>query len=1254
MYEQVFNFSSRPFTTTPFVKHYFAGSSIQQAIGQSKLCVDRASGPVILIGDIGMGKSLFLAMLEEHYKAEFSVVNLGCSRLETRKDLLQSILFSLDRPIVGRTESELRFDLMSQVKPNASCPNGLLLLVDDAETLSADLIDELRLITNYVVEGQPRVRLVMAGRFALEENLTDPKVASFGQRIACRCYLQSLSRDETAAYIKQHIDQAGGQADQLFGPEAIEQLFEVSEGIPRLINQVADFALIIAGTNGASSVSASTVSEAWADVQNIPGVVHDSALDTSVPDSDWTVIEFGQLEDSEEGTIYEFGASPEPAETDLPTAANESSDGIPESTTSEPQPAASPLESTTAETSDASPSTSDEGISYIIADDDSSFNYDALQDYQPQSSTPLDPPIDTSLSDTPTSDWTTTAEDSERVFSPFENLEPDATGAHDAVPSNASKLPMSEATPSSEPGIDLASLQQQVSQAFAEDTTHPPLLEESANTAVDSVSLSESSNDDPDEILRDALQSASQQSEMAAQLASVFGTPPEEADETLSESTIAANDIETPSAPDSGDVTQTMTAQNALEPVESLADQLSEFLNQTSKEFSDETTSTDVEANRSPEPPIVGEANQLDSAKEGPIEANAPSTVESPATTFGIDRSTFEATLAAARSFDQSENGTSEETPSSSFVENETPELPGDGQEESFPTLTDQLAQEIPETLDAQLTESTFGQWSPEHAFETHSQPVTDDHESKTSLETFVAESNPREADAETLDDALIAEETLSEGASGEDFAGENIAEQPATLQQTPFESLEESPSIQATLDNEVRSAEVNLLAVESAVEQQNESVISSDTPAEPSSISNDAKPNTPSDDVDHASVSLSPETVEPTTGTTEPNPFAEKFEQEEQLRDRFAPVIAAQNYISSHLTSEDIVGVSPFAEESAATPDFASAGEPSSPECTLPEPQAEETVVAASQAFEPTPPISENLEGAPISGDSTNEHSMNEHSHEDSVSAEHTEDTFAQNPLPHELPNVASELANAVVSPTSQEPPTNALTDETEVPQTTAPRYAVIRPATTPDVSSGGAPTQETLQVVSVDEVEDNAGQTEEATVPTDGRDNEATSESSKFHQQITEVTNEDISRQAEEILKKLQQNQAQRQITPANEHDSVSHETPVNTNPETGPTDAEIDTSHAILAEIRSQRDQIQANLQSQDDPSQAQPQGHRDDKEMIIMNPPKPDDTPSDPSPRASIPLPETPVSTGKAVRMDYQQLFDQLRNVNQQNH
>jgi type II secretory pathway predicted ATPase ExeA len=304
MYEQVFQFNARPFTATPYVKHYFAGDAIHNALGQARVCIDRASGPVIVVGGTGTGKSLLLASLEEQYQSQFDVVNLACARLGDRRELLQSILFELQLPFKADQESDLRFELMDFLSPSERCPNGVLLLVDEAHSLSTDLLDELRLIMNFVRDGQPRVRLVMAGSQRLEENLNDPKLDSFNQRIAARCYLQNMSRDETANYVTEHIDRVGGSGAELFAPESLKAIHEVSDGCPRLINQVCDQALIVAATHGLQVVSADCIEDAWADVQCIPGTRKSgsnqdqqsttAALET---DEQWTVIEFGQLDD---------------------------------------------------------------------------------------------------------------------------------------------------------------------------------------------------------------------------------------------------------------------------------------------------------------------------------------------------------------------------------------------------------------------------------------------------------------------------------------------------------------------------------------------------------------------------------------------------------------------------------------------------------------------------------------------------------------------------------------------------------------------------------------------------------------------------------------------------------------------------------------------------------------------------------------------------------------------------------------------
>ena len=309
MYEQSFQLKSRPFTSTPFTNHYFPGQAIQKSLASARLCIDRGSGPVIVVGEVGTGKSLLLAMLEEQYRTQFSVVNLVCSRLHERQELLQSILFELQLPYRNMSEGELRLSLMDYLKPSHACPNGALLLIDEAQNLPVDLLDEIRLITNYVRNGQLRVRLVMAGDQRLEEQLADSKLESFNQRIAARCYLTALSQSETADYVVTHIDRAGGGGKQMFAERSLRAIHELTEGCPRFINQLCEHALILAATNGRLNVDESLVREAWADVQSLPGTIGagnnrlTSGSTTSAAfemDDNWTVIEFGSLDDEDQ------------------------------------------------------------------------------------------------------------------------------------------------------------------------------------------------------------------------------------------------------------------------------------------------------------------------------------------------------------------------------------------------------------------------------------------------------------------------------------------------------------------------------------------------------------------------------------------------------------------------------------------------------------------------------------------------------------------------------------------------------------------------------------------------------------------------------------------------------------------------------------------------------------------------------------------------------------------------------------------
>src|SRR5688500_18751927 len=199
MYERHFRLSQRPFAPAPQPDWYIAVGAIEHARLTLSRLIERSEGPGLVVGPAGSGKSLLCQTLAKQFRGRLHVALLGNVRLATRKALLQNILFELKLPYREMDEGELRMSLIDHLeKPGAS--DGLLLVVDEAQTLPLRLFEEIRLLTNLVQNGQSRVRLVLAGSMALEERLASPKLESFHQRIAARCYLQSLNREETASY----------------------------------------------------------------------------------------------------------------------------------------------------------------------------------------------------------------------------------------------------------------------------------------------------------------------------------------------------------------------------------------------------------------------------------------------------------------------------------------------------------------------------------------------------------------------------------------------------------------------------------------------------------------------------------------------------------------------------------------------------------------------------------------------------------------------------------------------------------------------------------------------------------------------------------------------------------------------------------------------------------------------------------------------------------------------------------------------
>ncbi len=252
----------------PRTQFYHPAKVIDAALHGSERAIRRAEGVSLVVGQPGTGKSLLLAMIAEHVRDDFDVAVLSGARICTRRALWQSILAEIGEPYRGIDEAELRIALVERIRGLAATGSGLVVLVDEAQTLPTRLLEELRLLTN-VPTPLPAVHIVLAGSTKLEELLGLARMEALTQRIAVRNYLEPLEHAETVSYLRTQTKAAGLDWNRLFDTGCDDAVFTATDGVPRLINQLCDHALVLVGDTG-RRVTPADIAAAWRDIQRLP------------------------------------------------------------------------------------------------------------------------------------------------------------------------------------------------------------------------------------------------------------------------------------------------------------------------------------------------------------------------------------------------------------------------------------------------------------------------------------------------------------------------------------------------------------------------------------------------------------------------------------------------------------------------------------------------------------------------------------------------------------------------------------------------------------------------------------------------------------------------------------------------------------------------------------------------------------------------------------------------------------------------
>ena len=266
MYHDFFGLSELPFELTPNPKYLFLTKQHREALSTLEYGLFAAKGVTALIGEAGTGKTTLLrAALESERCKNVSCVHLMNPTL-TRMEFVEilSSRFGLSAR-ASASKAVMLQELDAVLRDRRARGKITALVIDEAQSLSAELLEEIRLLANSETATEKLLPLVLAGQPELRDRLNETGLRQLKQRVTLRCEITPFNQQETAAYIALRIRIAGGDAVRLFTREAVMLIHERSGGIPRTINVMCDNALLTACGLGKTRVDSRMVLEVASD-----------------------------------------------------------------------------------------------------------------------------------------------------------------------------------------------------------------------------------------------------------------------------------------------------------------------------------------------------------------------------------------------------------------------------------------------------------------------------------------------------------------------------------------------------------------------------------------------------------------------------------------------------------------------------------------------------------------------------------------------------------------------------------------------------------------------------------------------------------------------------------------------------------------------------------------------------------------------------------------------------------------------------
>jgi general secretion pathway protein A len=246
MYKEFFGLWANPFNVNPDPRYLFLTRHTEEALACLTYGIQSRKGFVLLTGEVGTGKTTLVNKLMEWLRMQqVSTAFIFNPRMNIPQ-FLDYMIADFGIPCDSKTKSQMLIHLYNWLLDRYRAGETAVLIVDEAQSVSDEVLEEIRLMTNLETFTEKLLQIVLVGQPELEQRLRQPKLRQLRQRLSLRAKTHPLSLEETKAYVAQRLRIAGSNGEPIFDSDALAAIHRYSSGIPRVVNLICEHCLVSA------------------------------------------------------------------------------------------------------------------------------------------------------------------------------------------------------------------------------------------------------------------------------------------------------------------------------------------------------------------------------------------------------------------------------------------------------------------------------------------------------------------------------------------------------------------------------------------------------------------------------------------------------------------------------------------------------------------------------------------------------------------------------------------------------------------------------------------------------------------------------------------------------------------------------------------------------------------------------------------------------------------------------------------------